>query len=572
MTEIEGLRFIASAIAGIDVGVAALERPGPAWTNGATIFVDASASRSVQIESLSVQASLIAQRSLTRDRVFELARRPALARRYLTVEGHRALAANAHVLPRSVARIIDTGLASRVQSPEDSLQLAQDDRRVADPPLSFGTIRPRKLRSLVDDDDAAHANEAASGRPPAHARTSAHTELDEDDTDDDDLGSLLASPVGGGGPVGKLLSKLLASTRKRGSGTPGAEVPTHVGGAHTRTRSHVAANAPAGDLDRLPALESKLTYPEWDANRRRYRADWCTVVDTDGPLHPGVSTTIPDVAALRRALGRLGMELAPARRRRQGEDLDIDAVVEARVQTLAGVANSDALYLESIRQRRDLAVLVLLDVSGSAEEQAADGRRVHDHQQQLALQLTAALHGLGDRVALYAFNSRGRAAVQMFRVKSFDGAFDASVLQRANSLSPGAYTRLGAAIRHGTAIVEEHAGTPRQLLVVVSDGFAYDHGYAGSYGEADARCALLEARRRGVGCLCLSVATDTEPAALRRVFGSAAHARLSSVQALPRVAGPLFRAALRSADTQRRTFQRKERSRELLGVGRSAAQ
>jgi nitric oxide reductase activation protein len=187
------------------------------------------------------------------------------------------------------------------------------------------------------------------------------------------------------------------------------------------------------------------------------------------------------------------------------------------------------------------------------------------------LELTAALHDLGDRVAFYAFNSRGRGAVQLMRVKTFDDGLDARVLQRAHSLTPGAYTRLGAAIRHGTTIVDTKGGTPRRLLVVVSDGFAYDHGYEGRYGEADARRALLEARRRGVGCLCLSVGTDTDPAALRRVFGPAAHAALPNVQAMPRVAPPLFRAALRSADAQRRTFQRKERSRELLDLAGSSA-
>ena len=101
---------------------------------------------------------------------------------------------------------------------------------------------------------------------------------------------------------------------------------------------------------------------------------------------------------------------------------------------------------------------------------------------------------------------------------------------------------------------------------MISDGFAYDHGYEGRYGEADARRALVEARRRGVGCLCLSVGADTDPAALRRVFGAAAHATVPRAEQLPALIGPLFRAALRSAEAQRRTFQRKERTRERLEI------
>ena len=86
--------------------------------------------------------------------------------------------------------------------------------------------------------------------------------------------------------------------------------------------------------------------------------------------------------------------------------------------------------------------------------------------------------------------------------------------------------------------------------------------------SAHARRALVEARRRGVGCLCLSVGTDVEPAALQRVFGTAAHATVPRADQLPALIGPLFRAALRSAEAQRRSFQRKARTKERLEVER----
>jgi len=93
-------------------------------------------------------------------------------------------------------------------------------------------------------------------------------------------------------------------------------------------------------------------------------------------------------------------------------------------------------------------------------------------------------------------------------------------------------------------VVERDGGTTRRLLVVLSDGFAYDHGYEGSYGEADARRALVEARRRGTACLCLSMGAPTDTEALRRVFGTAAHARVPRLEDLPAMVGPLFRFAL----------------------------
>src|SRR5581483_10946919 len=115
----------------------------------------------------------------------------------------------------------------------------------------------------------------------------------------------------------------------------------------------------------------------------------------------------------------------------------------------AGAPVHEALYVDSVRRRRDLSVLVLLDVSGSAGEPGALGRSVHEHQRDVAGALVAALDGLGDRVALYGFRSQGRGAVSVIPVKRFGDRLDELVLERLGGMVPGAYTRLGAAIRHG---------------------------------------------------------------------------------------------------------------------------
>jgi len=120
---------------------------------------------------------------------------------------------------------------------------------------------------------------------------------------------------------------------------------------------------------------------------------------------------------------------------------------------------------------------------------------------------------------------------------------------------------LGAAIRHASSVLERHGGTSRRLLVVASDGFAYDHGYEPAYGQADASRALAEARRRGIGCLCLSMGVVRDHGALQQVFGTAAHAVVPRLDQLPRVVGPLFRSALRSSESQRRVFPASEPSR-----------
>jgi hypothetical protein len=463
-----------------------------------------------------------------------------------------------------VLALLDRDVAASVTTPDASLELARARGVPREPPSTFGKIHARRLLTVPDGEPV-----RAEGPPSAAAQL---RELVAEDDDEASLGDLLSSPVSGGGAVGRLFQRLLSPTRGRGrGGPPGADSPTHVTTARPGAgRRAVISTATVGSLDAIETDRvTAALYPEWDVHRGRYRPDWCSVQEIDPTVGADQPEVTLDGAVLRRPLARLGRGLERRRRQRQGDDVDIDAAVEARVDSIAGASHSDAdFYIDTLRRRRDLAVLVLLDVSGSAGEPGAGGRPVHEHQRAAAASLITALHDLGDRVAAYGFNSKGRQAVQLVRIKAFDDQLDRSVGRRLASLTPGAYTRLGAAIRHSTTILGDRAGTPRRLLVVLSDGFAYDHGYEGRYGEADARRALLEARRQGVGCLCLTVGTDTEPAALGRVFGTAAHATIPRNEQLPRVIGPLFRAALRSAEIQRRGFQRKERTRGRLELER----
>jgi len=549
------LALFASALAGRTVAVAPAGSGEPAWTDGITVFVDADETPNRQLESVTVQASLLAGGGLDPDVLRKLGRRSALARRYLAVEGHRALAANEDLLPYPVRSLINLDLATRTRSPAESLDIATSTK-VADPPASFGVIKPRSLL-------AAHVSVAHADGEEVHSPRSKPSknlaDLDDDDTD----GALgedadpFSSPVGGGGAIGKLLQGMLSRVRQlNGSGPPGADTQTHRSHNGIRGAGMVTSTAtPPSEIDDGDNGEGEgRKYPEWDVNQRRYKHDWCTVHETDAPQKQGHPLDRPDVHALRRPLTRLGIGLDRCHRQTQGDDIDVDAAVEARVELLAGSAPDEAVYVDSLRRRRDLAVLVLLDVSGSSAEAGTFGQTVHEQQRAAAAALTIALHELGDRVALYAYQSQGRSAVHMIPVKRFDDSLDALVMQRLGSLVPGAYSRLGAAIRHGASVITDKAGTSRRLLVVLSDGLAYDHGYERVYGAADARRALGEARRQGIGCLCLTIGAGTDAGELRRVFGSAAHASIPKPRQLADVIGPLFRAALRTADLRRKVL------------------
>ena len=407
---------------------------------------------------VAVQASLLGAGSLEPRIVRQLGRRSTLARRYLAVEGHRALAAN-EFLPPVVRSLVDREVASGVGGAEESLGIAYGRRAINDPPASFGAIRPRRLLASTERTEAAaRVSDPAHGAPQAEAGP----QLDEDDADDANgrrAGHLPSSPGGGRGALERLLERVLGATREPGAGGPaGAGAPTHVGRALSRRpRQHDAVQSRCGDRRRgggvraagqdLPrvgrapdALPARLVHRP--GARPASRSDLAPMA-------------MPDGLALRRPLARLGMGLDRSHRQLQGDDIDVDAAVEARVELLAGSPPDEAVYVESLRRRRDLAVLILLDISGSAGEPGPAGRTVHEHQRSAAAALD---HGPPRprrprgalRLQLAGSKRRARHAGQ-----GFDDRLDSRVVRASAASLPGAYTRLGAAIRHGASVLEE---------------------------------------------------------------------------------------------------------------------
>jgi nitric oxide reductase NorD protein len=136
--------MLASALAGRPVAVAELPPGESSWTDGHTIYVDASTRPRTKLEALkaiAVHASMIAAGSLDFEVVRRLVRHPRLARRYLAIEAHRALVANGDVLPSLVSTMGNRDIASRSDSPGASLRIAEGPEAIDDPPPAFGVIR-----------------------------------------------------------------------------------------------------------------------------------------------------------------------------------------------------------------------------------------------------------------------------------------------------------------------------------------------------------------------------------------------------------------------------------------------
>jgi nitric oxide reductase activation protein len=216
------------------------------------------------------------------------------------------------------------------------------------------------------------------------------------------------------------------------------------------------------------------------------------------------------------------------------------------------------VYQHRRKTATDVSVLVLLDCSGS-EAESSGGERIWDRQRRAAGAILESLEQVGARSAAYGFNSHGRQ-VRMLRVKDFTEPLGPRAKQRLMSLEPAGFTRMGGALRHATALLVRGAGTPRKLLLVISDGLPYDDEYEDLYAQGDTRKALEEATTAGIGCACFAIGTTTSPESLERVWGSATYTRLPDGRQWARPIGPAIETALWSATGVQRTTPRLERA------------
>ena len=546
-------RFLATYIAGRSVEVVEAPAGQPVHTNGQFIFVSAGRSVSEQRREMLLQAALLGGGSLEQRLIKGLRARATLTRRYLALEGHRVLAELADRIPLDAALLAEAQPSTATA--DESLELAKSRTEIPDPPEWFGAIRPSRLMAAP----AGPGGQATDKDLKLQFDPIDMPESDDDEEDDDEDGGksgeskilkLFESPLFNNQSMSDYMRKMFGGKRTPGDGAAGAEMTVR----STRRVQEIGPNArplptriqftddgkPGAAIGVGGAL-----YPEWDVFNDRYKPDWCRVIDF--PLTVSADVSDAGVArddVLRRRLARVGLGPKVLRGRADGDDLDIEALIDLFVDLQSGFSAPEHVYLERRKLARNLGVLILIDASGSAVDADSDGLAGHDHQRRAATTLAVTLEELGDRVAVYAFRSQGRHAVHLPAIKTFDQSFGAVGRARLNQLEPASYTRLGAGIRGAGEVLKNEAGTPNRLLLVLSDGFPYDDGYEGRYAEADAHKALEELRTEGVACLCLSIGSATENDVLERVFGSASFASAPALSDLSPQMDELFMSAL----------------------------
>jgi nitric oxide reductase NorD protein len=282
----------------------------------------------------------------------------------------------------------------------------------------------------------------------------------------------------------------------------------------------------------------QLSYPEWDFRKHCYRQPGACVRLVPAELGPTawVERTLREHATridnVRRRFQMLRARRVRVRGREDGDELDLEAYIEMHVDLRTGRPARQAVYQTQHAARRDAAIMVLVDTSGSTDSWVSEKRRVIDVEKEALILVCVALGELHDPFCVLSFSGESAAAVTLRTLKSFDEPYGATVAARIAALEPEAYTRAGAAIRHASTVLMDQPVRQR-LLLLLSDGKPNDiDQYEGQYGVEDMRQAVIEAKLQGIHPFCLTV--DRQAASyLPRIFGPAHYALLSRPELLP---------------------------------------
>ncbi|RKF16169.1 VWA domain-containing protein [Roseovarius spongiae] len=308
--------------------------------------------------------------------------------------------------------------------------------------------------------------------------------------------------------------------------------------AATRLRLHL-------DLSPADAEHEKLagehTYPEWNHRARSYMDGHCRVLDA--AAQPDGEAVIPRNDRRIREVRRQFETLRPRRilrpRQVDGAELDLDAALTARADLLATGRGSDRIWQDARRTERDLTVAFLIDTSRSTE--AAIGETsVIEVAREAMTALAAGIDAAGDRLGVWGFSSLRRDRVFLTRCKGFADPMTPAIDANIASLSPGHYTRLGAAIRHVSAQLEAEPSA-RKLLIVLTDGKPNDlDHYEGQHGIEDSRMAVREARAKGQSLYGVIIDEDGQDW-FARIFGRGGFALLPDPARLTRTLPDIYR-------------------------------
>ena len=317
-----------------------------------------------------------------------------------------------------------------------------------------------------------------------------------------------------------------------------------------KRRVDMERSAVAHALGKSQGDARSFRYDEWDYLNRTYLRAWCRVFEqplgTDGEDDIALLKAV--IRAYQNTVQRQLEQIRPTgleriRRVQDGDELDLNAVIEARQDIRAGQSADERVYSRKERVQRDVSAIFLVDLSASTddpihppeprdwsnyeedesdtragwyasfdeieEEPEEPGRKIIDLEREAMVVMAAALEALGDSYGIYGFSGYSKDNVELFIAKEPDDAFSHTTLKSIAAMAPKGSTRMGPAIRHATQKLM-NTGSAMKVLMVISDGFPQDCDYGPvrgnhDYGVEDTAKALQESQQKGIETFCMTV-------------------------------------------------------------------
>jgi hypothetical protein len=284
-------------------------------------------------------------------------------------------------------------------------------------------------------------------------------------------------------------------------------------------------------------------YDEWDSSISQYRRDAVRIIEQDAPTGPRDAvqairnTHRREITALKRRFSELKIEQRWLHGQRDGSEIDVERAISAITDIQAGQTPNDNLYRRFQRNRKPLAIMTLVDLSGST-----NGRILSQEQVAVVL-FSEALKTLDVPHSFFGFSGEGAQSCRFQRIQDWkDDPIE--VDKRMGSLQAGGGSRLGVYIRHATVRLQGRP-EPERILLLLSDGKPEDgEAYRGKYGIHDTAIAVREARKFGIHVHCISMDLK-DHGYLRTIFGPKGFTCVEDVGSLPTRLPEVFHSLVR---------------------------
>jgi nitric oxide reductase NorD protein len=196
----------------------------------------------------------------------------------------------------------------------------------------------------------------------------------------------------------------------------------------------------------------------------------------------------------------------------------------------------EKIYLSKRKRKKELSILFLLDLSLSSDSYTA-GNRVLDIEKQVVILLGEVLNENDVEFEIDGFSSKTRNYCSFYNIKSFSEKWNKGRFN-VGAVEPSGYTRIGPALRHAGARLQQQPSR-KKWLVVLSDGKPNDYDkYEGQYGIQDVKQALRELRANNINTYAVAI-EDQARYYLPQMFGQNHYNILTSplemVQALAKL-------------------------------------